>query len=205
MTRHGAGLLCLFLGGVCAALALGLTLWNLREERQTAAVTEELLPALARTIEIRREQPAAGTSADSAIPGNSPEKVETTVEVDGARYLGYLTIPALDLQLPVRAELTDGALRLSPCRYSGTAEGGGLVIAAHNYREHFAALSTLKEGDAVYFTDADGVLHVYAVSCLETLNAAETERMTGGGWDLTLFTCTYSGRARLTVRCTRMG
>lgn len=198
MTRRGAGLLCLILGGVCAALALALVLWNLREERQAAAVTEELLPALERTIEARREQPAAPD------PEEGGEKGEPAAELDGVRYLGYLTIPALGLQLPVRADLTEDALRLSPCRYSGTAEGA-LVIAAHNYREHFAALSALKQGDAVYFTDADGVRRAYAVDCLETLEAAETGRMTDSRWDLTLFTCTYSGRARLTVRCTRAG
>ena len=38
---------------------------------------------------------------------------------------------------------------------------------------------------------------------LETLPETAVEEMRAGEWDLTLFTCTYDGRARVTVRCIR--
>ena len=37
----------------------------------------------------------------------------------------------------------------------------------------------------------------------ETLPETAVEEMRAGEWDLTLFTCTYDGRARVTVRCIR--
>ena len=38
---------------------------------------------------------------------------------------------------------------------------------------------------------------------VETLPETAVEEMRAGEWDLTLFTCTYDGRARVTVRCIR--
>lgn len=49
-----------------------------------------------------------------------------------------------------------------------------------------------------------GTAHRYTVMQVETLAPTAVEEMTGGDWDLTLFTCTYSGQARVTVRCVKM-
>ena len=94
-------------------------------------------------------------------------------------------------------------LRQAPCRYAGTLAGDDIIIAAHNYRRHFAALHTLRPGDAVLFTDAAGQTYRYTVDRVETLPETAVEEMRAGEWDLTLFTCTYDGRARVTVRCIR--
>ena len=59
-------------------------------------------------------------------------------------------------------------------------------------------------GDPVYFTDMDGVTTAYEVAEVDTLSATAVEEMTGSGFDLTLFTCNYSGQARVTVRCNRV-
>ena len=109
----------------------------------------------------------------------------------------------LELELPVQAEWSYPALKTSPCRYAGTPEAG-LVIAAHNYEQHFARLNLLTAGDTVEFTDVSGTAHWYTVMQVETLAPTAVEEMTGGDWDLTLFTCTYSGQARVTVRCVKM-
>lgn len=77
------------------------------------------------------------------------------------------------------------------------------MIAAHNYEQHFARLSLLTAGDAVEFTDVSGAVHRYTVMQVETLAPTAVDEMTGGDWDLTLFTCTYSGKARVTVRCVK--
>jgi len=41
--------------------------------------------------------------------------------------------------------------------------------------------------------------------CVEVLKPWQVEEMTCAGWDLTLFTCTATGRARFAVRCVRDG
>ena len=53
------------------------------------------------------------------------------------------------------------------------------------------------------FTDVSGAVHRYTVMQVETLAPTAVDEMTGGDWDLTLFTCTYSGQARVTVRCVK--
>lgn len=140
---------------------------------------------------------ANGNQDDFYIP-SVPER-----NIDGNTYIGYLTIPALNLELPVMSKWNYKRLRIAPCRYTGSVQTDDLVIAAHNYARHFGSLSKLSEGDEVYFTDADGVLSIYEVVLVETLGPTDVIDMIDGEYDLTLFTCTYGGKSRVTVRCER--
>ena len=47
----------------------------------------------------------------------------------------------------------------------------------------------------------DGVTIFYQVASVEVLPANAVEEMTAGEYDLSLFTCTYDGQQRFTVRC----
>lgn len=95
-------------------------------------------------------------------------------------------------------------LKLSPCRYYGSVRGGDLVICAHNYQKHFGRLTELAVGDSVLFTDMDGVVTAYTVAETEVLQPTAVEEMTSGDYPLTLFSCTYGGKTRVTVRCQRV-
>ena len=127
-----------------------------------------------------------------------------TVEIDGVEYIGTLEIPAFELTLPVVSQWSDASLKLAPCRYTGSAYLDNLIIAGHNYKRHFARLGELAVGDEVLFTDMDGNLFSYQVSELEQLAGTAVEEMQAGDWELTLFTCTIGGKARVTVRCERI-
>lgn len=185
------------LGALCIALAVALLLRNDAEARRAAASSDAVLPVLAETIALRASQPEE--------PEPQPEEPapEPIAELDGARYIGCLSVPALSLELPVRAEWSYPDLQESPCRYAGTAAEGGLCIAAHNFRRHFGAIGTLVPGDAVFFVDAAGTVWSYTVVEVTTLRPAETDAMRDSAWDLTLFTCTPGGASRVTVRCLR--
>ncbi len=91
-------------------------------------------------------------------------------------------------------------LRRAPCRYYGSAETHDLVIAAHNYRSSFGQCRNLQIGDEICFTDAAGIVHKYLIG--EIVEPTAVEYMISSDWDLSLYTCTYSGAQRLTVRCT---
>ena len=78
------------------------------------------------------------------------------------------------------------------------------MICAHNYTQHFGSLKGLTDGDAVIFTDMDGVVWRYEVVVVDVLSATAVEEMESGEYDLTLFTCTYDGVSRVTVRCDRV-
>jgi sortase A len=77
-----------------------------------------------------------------------------------------------------------------------------MVIAAHNYESHFGLIKTLSIGDEVIFTDVDNNVFNYTVSDVTQLGPYDSDIMTTGDWDLTLFTCTIGGSYRVTVRCT---
>ena len=78
-----------------------------------------------------------------------------------------------------------------------------LVIAAHNYRSHFGNLKNFTGGEEIIFTDVDGNKFYYTVVLCEILQPTEVEEMKAEEWDLTLFTCTYGGGQRVTIRCER--
>lgn len=186
--RIGTGFM--ILGTALILAALSLFLWNRWEDSRAGVSVDAVLPQLLEQIETEEEAPADpyGTEMPEA-------------EVDGYEYIGYLSIPALGLELPVMSSWSYPQLRIAPCRYYGSVETEDLVIAAHNYSRHFGNIKTLAPGDEVYFTEMDGTVTAYEVAETDTLNPTAVEEMTDGGWSLTLFTCTYGGQSRVTVRC----
>lgn len=122
-------------------------------------------------------------------------------KVDGHSYVGVIEVPSLELRLPVQDEWSYPNMKISPCLYKGTAYLKNMVICAHNSSAHFGAIKTLNQGDSVYFTDIDGNQFEYQVKVIEILSPTDVNEMICGDWDLTLFTCTLGGGARVTVRC----
>ena len=172
----GAGMLLIF-------LSFALMLWNIHCDRNAARSARAVIAQL-----------------DVRMPTPPTRALLPTVAVaQGEQSIGILEVPTLGLKLPVLRDCTDRALETAPCRYTGTAQEGTLVIAGENCRSHFGMLRGLAAGDTVYFTETDGKAYAYAVSALETVS--DPVGMIAGDWDLTLFTGTFSGRGRVTVRC----
>ena len=73
-----------------------------------------------------------------------------------------------------------------------------------NYNGHFKRISELEIGDDVFFTDMDGNEICYQVVGKDVLESTAVEEMTAGDFDLTLFSCTYGGAARITIYCDRV-
>ena len=192
----------MILGAVLLLAALSLFLRNRQEDAQAAASVEALLPQI--HAQIAAAEAAAKTAAEDAAPPDPFDPTMTEIVIDGYAYIGYLSVPSLGLELPVMSAWDETRLKIAPCRYAGSTKSDDLVIAGHNYRRHFSPLKQLVPGDAVYFFDMDGVCSAYEVVVLETLPPAAVEDMTAGAYDLTLFTCTYGGQNRFTVRCDRI-
>ena len=196
-------------GLILVASAVLLLIYNLWDSRRAEESQEEILAEYLSENKKASEVPSDpdGEAADSQdIPDYmldpDMEMPEFTLSSLGdISCIGILEIPALDLQLPVISEWSYPALRLAPCRYTGSAYKGDLVIAAHNYQSHFGRLKTLSTGSEVIFTDAVGNRFVYQVAVIEALTPWSVEDMTSGEWPLSLFTCTLDSQNRVTVRC----
>lgn len=200
--RNKLGTFCMILGAVLVLAALSLFFWNNQEAEKAGEASEQLLSQLVEKME--EDKKASGSTQETEDYPNPYDTEMREVEIDGHGYVGYVSVPSLNLELPVMSEWDYARLMLAPCRYAGSTKTDDLVIAGHNYTRHFGSLHRLRIGDSVLFTDVDGIVSRYEVVSVEVLEPAAVEEMTAGEYDLTLFTCTYGGASRITVRCDRI-
>ena len=187
------------LGLLLVVAALFLVGYNVYDNHRAEQVAGENAERLIEKIE--------QTDASEQLQEDPSEpEMEMPIEtIDGVEYIGVMRIPLLGLELPVIRDWSASHLRISPCRYKGSAYTGDFIIAGHNYSSHFANLKTLQPGDVVTFTDVEGTIFSYEVVELEVLKETLVEEMECGAWNLTLFTCTASGRSRVAIRCEEQG
>lgn len=198
----------MILGAVLILMALLLLIHNSRESDMAGKYAMELFTDVYAAIEENIQNAEDNSVITEHINQYDEVAVElaqeiTITQIDGSGYIGYITIPKLELELPICSELDDEALKRTPCCMSGSYKTNDLIIAGHNYKQHFGRLKLLKPDDIICFTDMNGTTTIYTVSEIEVLGGYQVEEMLSGEWDLTLFTCTYSGQERLTVRCER--
>ena len=192
--RKWMGMICVMLGVACLLGAIGFVIYNRWEGEQAAEITQSFLENVQHAIDDGVQNMAPPEDV------NAPTEM-ATIPVDGYDSIGILSIPVLELDLPVLTDWSYTKLKKAPCLYYGTCYGTDFVIAAHNYKAHFGRLSELQPGDLVIFTDVNGVVYCYEVVLLETLPKEATREMITSGFGRSLYTCTPGGGSRVTVRC----
>ena len=200
--RKWIGGICVFLGIVCILSAIGFVAYNRWEDKNAEEIAQDILEDVQSKID--EPKPELSLPDDTVNLPDDTEKIPAemaTVEVDGYDCIGILSVPVLNLELPVLTDWSYAKLKKAPCHYYGTYYEKDFVIAAHNYQTHFGRLPELLAGDIVIFTDVNGVVYYYEVVLLETLPKDATKEMITSGFDLSLYTCTPGGANRVTVRC----
>ena len=183
-----SGVILISLGAVLILAALLLFLYNRSEDRRAGQEAESLL-----------EDARSAMAADT-----DPEPQEELAEEITYDYAGVIAIPDLSLELPVIDQWSYARLKVAPCRQSGAAADGDLVIAAHNYKSHFGYLDRLQPGASVIFTDMEGTVYRYAVEEIRQLapeDAEDVSSVFSSEYPLVLYTCTPGGKARVAVFC----
>ena len=183
-----SGVILISLGAVLILAALLLFLYNRSEDRRAGQEAESLLEDVRSTM---------AANAD-------PEPQEEPAEEITYDYAGVIAIPDLSLELPVIDQWNYDRLKAAPCRQSGAAPDGDLVIAAHNYKSHFGYLDRLQPGASVIFTDMEGTVYRYAVEEIRQLEPEDVEDVSSvfsSEYPLVLYTCTPGGKARVAVFC----
>ena len=192
--RKAIGIGCVILGVVCLIVSVGFVLFNHLEDKKAQETSQVVLHSAQYAIE----------ETDQSVPKAETEELNpemSAISVDGYDCIGILSIPVLELELPIFTGWSYEKLKIAPCHYYGSYISGDFVIAGHNYKAHFGRLSELQPQDLIIFTDAEGTIHQYEVFLLETLTANATKEMISSGFDLSLYTCTPGGSNRVTVRC----
>ena len=183
-----SGVILISLGAVLILAALLLFLHNRSEDRRAGQEAESLL-----------EDARSAMAADT-----DPEPQEELAEEITYDYAGVIAIPDLSLELPVIDQWSYARLKVAPCRQFGSSRTDDLVIAAHNYENHFGRLKELTKGDTVIFTDMEGTVYRYAVEEIRQLapeDAEDVSSVFSSEYPLVLYTCTPGGKARVAVFC----
>ena len=210
--RKAVRICCLILGAVLLMSALFLVLYNIAEDKKSGETAEHVLDALRENLPETQAPETTAPAMPEAEQYDLYAEYETetetvpemqTAEIDGVQYIGSISVPELQIELPVAAEWSYPALKTSPCRYMGSIYTNDLIICAHNYQSHFGTIKNLHTDSEILFTDVQGNVSRYKVLSMEELPGTAVERMQFGDaddWDLTLFTCTLGGQSRVTVR-----
>lgn len=202
------GMCCIFLGAALLIAALSLVFYNSNENKKSGQAAMTVLSQLKSEIPEPPSEPMTTAIKENDIYAEyATEAVtdiqDTTMMVDEHGYIGIISLPDLNIELPVMSEWSYPNLKISPCRYKGSAISGDMIVAAHNYRSHFGRLSEFGGGETIIFKSVDGTVRTYEVTQITEINGRDIDAMDFGSadsWDLTLFTCTLGGQSRVTIR-----
>lgn len=199
--KRKAGKLLMTIGLLLIAAAFLLMVYNIWESKKAENMSEEIL----NQIKDGQDENVSSDDADEKpLYEIYPDMEMPVLTIDGVDYIGILTVPSLGLELPVAGNWSYPNLRRSPCRYKGSAYSNDMIIAGHNYSRHFGGLKNLAIGEEISFRDVDGHIFQYQVDDIETIPGTAVEDMHAGEWNMTLFTCTYGGKSRVTIRCRKL-
>lgn len=182
----------IILGILCILLSITLYIKNKYQELDTGKKSKEILDIIETKINV---------SDKEEIKSNTEDLV---LNISGYDYIGVISIPSLNIKLPIMRETDYDRLAISPCKYYGNINTNDLVLCAHDYVNQFGKISNLKEDDIVIITDVLGNNYVYKVVLTEELNPTDITNMIESPFDLTLYTCSYGALKRITVRCNRI-
>jgi sortase A len=173
---------------VGAILLLVAWQWNIHTSEQKA---KEYVNAIRELI----------PEPQGAVPEERRDNTMASLSIEGEDFVGILEIPRFNSGLPIGASW--GSPSKYPCRLRGSVYDRTIQIGGTSQKGQYDFYRDLCVGDSVFFTDMDGNLFSYRMVSMEVLKDTAVKDMYSGGYDLTLFTCTYSGESRVTIRCER--
>jgi len=187
-----------------AAGIVFLTLWN--EGVSAGNNAQAMLDASG--ITPQSSVSGSSTSVAPTQPGDTAAPLPTLApELEGYSVVARIDIDAINVHLPVLAETSTAALKVSACYYKGSLPGedGNMVVTGHNYSNGsiFGQLDKLKVGDTVLLTGLDGTTQTYTVYEIDHITPDNPGALDDTEYDreLTLLTCESHGNGRLLVRC----
>lgn len=134
---------------------------------------------------------------------------------NGAVYttVAVIEIPKIDITYPViysndtSEQTVEDLLKISVVKYWGPEanEPGNFCIVGHNYhnKKFFSKAATLENGDSIYITDTNNKTLEYKVYdnyVVEPEDLKCTSQLTNGATDITLITCTMTGKQRTIIK-----
>ncbi len=160
---------------------------------------------------------AEEVNLEELLNANKNAKLDTKIYTTdaGAEYtaVAVINIPSINITYPViysndtSSKTIEDLLKISVVKYWGPEANkpGNFCIVGHNYhnKRFFSKASTLKNGDSIYVTDINNKTleyRVYANYVVEPNDFKCTSQLTNGNTDITLITCTMTGKQRTIIK-----
>ena len=130
-------------------------------------------------------------------------------EINGTTYevIAILNIPSLEIEYPVLSGTSKELLKVSLNKYWGPNPNkpGNFCILGHNYNDSrfFGKLNRIENGNIIQLTDMSGKMleyTVYDTYIVNPDNTDSTSQLTEGRTEITLITCTATGKQRFIVK-----
>ena len=151
------------------------------------------------------------------LMNNSTEKLDTKIykTKNGDEYstVALIKIPSIKVEYPViysentSSKTMEDLLKISVVKYWGPDANnpGNFCIVGHNYhnKKFFSKAAELKKGDKIYITDKNNKTleyRVYDNYVVDPDNLKCTSQLTNGETDITLITCTMTGKQRTIIK-----
>ena len=122
------GNIIIIIGIIILLLAIFFFFYNAYEDYNAGIKSNEML------IDIKKYIKEEKKEEDNV---NDTTSSKTSRYIKGYSYIGYITIPKINIELPIMDDWSYKKLKLSPCRHFGSISEDNLVIVAHAYRNHF--------------------------------------------------------------------
>lgn len=173
--RAGSGLLGI--GAALIAVAVVASVGIRVAERQSARRAERVVQMLT----------AAMPTVQNGAPGDRDDAEMPRIELDGTDYVGLVEIPAYGVVRPIGAAWKKSRLFWVPCRYSGCAYDGSLIVGGSDRTGQLDCLRKMTVGDAIYVTDTVGTRYAYRVTDIVRTTDVSAERLASQAADLVVF------------------
>ena len=166
--------------------------------------------------------PGSEVNLDELMNANKTAWLDTkTYKTDrGAAYttVAVINIPSINITYPViysndtSSQTIEDLLKISVVKYWGPEanQPGNFCIVGHNYhnKRFFSKCSELERGDTIYITDKNNKTleyKVYKKYVVEPDDLKCTSQLTNGATDITLITCTMTGKQRTIIKARAVG
>lgn len=189
MNKIGAFLVCV--GTLLILCSIGLFIYFTCEDKFASIKSKQIVDE----IKIDLEKVDNNSFSSSDIVSKYYNGFET---------IGIISIPTLNLELPVLSGWDYSKLKVAPSIYYGSLNKKGLIICAHNYVSHFKYLPNLNIDDYVIITDLGNRHYFYKVKEKKVIEPTSINEVMNTDYDLILFTCIKDGYVRYAVYCERV-
>ena len=131
------GKILVIIGVFLILISLTMTVYNKYEDLKAGKDANE-------TLNIIKNEITSQKHVVDTLPTDEVREMKT-ININGDEFIGTITIPSINLELPVLSKFSNSNLKKAPCRYYGNLFTNDLIICAHAYETFFANLNKLKQ------------------------------------------------------------